>query len=42
MADSMTNRYIPKIDQNEDNLFVEEYYLFSQQKPVVDPKHFRF
>jgi hypothetical protein len=36
MADSMTNRYIPKIDQNENNLFVEEYYSSTDTKIYID------
>lgn len=36
MADSMTHRYIPRIEQREENLFTEEYYSSTDTKIYID------
>lgn len=36
MADSMTHRYIPRIEQTEENLFMEEYYSSTDTKIYID------
>lgn len=36
MATSFTHRYIPRIEQTEENLFVEEYYSSTDTKIYID------
>jgi len=36
MATSMTHRYIPRIEQTEENLFMEEYYSSTDTKIYMD------
>ena len=36
MSTSMTHKYIPRIDQRENNLFVEEYYSSADTKIFID------
>lgn len=36
MATSMTHKYIPRIEQTEENLFIEEYYSSTDTKIYID------
>lgn len=36
MAESFTHKYIPRIEQRENNLFVEEYYSSTDTKIILD------
>ena len=36
MADSMTHKYIPRIEQKQENLFIEEYYSSTDTKIFMD------
>lgn len=36
MAESITHKYIPKVDRGEENLFVEEYYSSTDTKIYID------
>lgn len=36
MADSMTHKYIPRIEQRQENLFIEEYYSSTDTKIFMD------
>ena len=36
MATSMTHRYIPRVEQKEENLFIEEYYSSTDTKIYID------
>lgn len=36
MATSLTHRYIPRIEQTEENLFIEEYYSSTDTKIYID------